>query len=99
MDWYKAKYSVTFPMYASIKGSEKDPTGLAHFLTDGEEIKEDWTKFLISQKGEFLVEYGPDDSPWDIEGIIDKLYKESKIDLNLEVKEDEVEEDNKETPD
>jgi len=41
MDWYKAKYSVTFPMYASIKGSEKDPTGLAHFLTDGEEIKED----------------------------------------------------------
>ena len=74
MKWYKVRYSVSFPMYANIKGNEKDPTSLSHFLTDGEGIEEDWTKYLFNQKGEFIAEFRGDETPGDIEDTLNNVF-------------------------
>lgn len=66
-------YGVSFPMFAKIKvnGDEADP--LFRYLTQqqkgllGKQIKWNFTKFLINEKGEVIERYSPTTEPQKIE--------------------------------
>lgn len=76
------KYGVTFPMFQKIdvNGNNADP--LYKFLksalpgTFGNEIKWNFTKFLIDKKGNPVNRYAPTTKPEDITADIEKLLAE-----------------------
>jgi len=76
-------YGVSFPMFAKIKvnGDEADP--LFRYLTQqqkgllGKQIKWNFTKFLINEKGEVIERYSPTTEPQkieeDIRAVLEKI--------------------------
>ena len=66
-------YGVSFPMFAKVKvnGNEADP--LFQYLTQqqkgllGKQIKWNFTKFLVNEKGEVIERYAPTTEPQKIE--------------------------------
>ena len=77
-------YGVSFPMFAKIKvnGDEADP--LFHYLTQqqkgllGKQIKWNFTKFLINEKGEVIERYAPTTEPQKIEDDIRSIIEKTK---------------------
>ena len=77
-------YGVSFPMFAKIKvnGDEADP--LFHYLTQqqkgllGKQIKWNFTKFLINEKGEVIERYAPTTEPQKIEEDIRSIIEKTK---------------------
>ncbi|WP_455660472.1 glutathione peroxidase [Pradoshia sp.] len=72
-------YGVSFPMFAKIKvnGEEADP--LFRYLTQqqkgllGKQVKWNFTKFLINEKGEVVERYAPTTEPVKIEEDIRRI--------------------------
>ncbi len=72
-------YGVSFPMFAKIKvnGDEADP--LFRYLTQqqkgllGKQVKWNFTKFLINEKGEVVERYAPTTEPVKIEEDIRRI--------------------------
>ena len=77
-------YGVSFPMFAKIKvnGDEADPLFL--YLTQqqkgllGKQIKWNFTKFLINEKGEVIERYAPTTDPQKIEEDIRSIIEKTK---------------------
>ena len=77
-------YGVSFPMFAKIKvnGDEADP--LFRYLTQqqkgllGKQIKWNFTKFLINEKGEVIERYAPTTEPQKIEEDIRSIIEKTK---------------------
>ena len=77
-------YGVSFPMFAKIKvnGDEADP--LFRYLTQqqkgllGKQIKWNFTKFLINEKGEVIERYAPTTEPQKIEEDIRSILEKTK---------------------
>ena len=77
-------YGVSFPMFAKIKvnGDEADP--LFRYLTQqqkgllGKQIKWNFTKFLINEKGEVIERYAPTTEPQKIEDDIRSIIEKTK---------------------
>lgn len=77
------KYGVTFPMFSKIEvnGQHADP--LYKYLkaalpgTLGNEIKWNFTKFLLDKKGKPYMRYAPTTKPEDITSDIEKLLSEN----------------------
>ena len=79
LQYCRQNYGVTFPMFAKIKvnGPNTDPLyGYLKHEKKGmltEDIKWNFTKFLIDSKGEVVKRYAPAASPENIEEDIQKL--------------------------
>lgn len=77
-------YGVNFPMFAKVKvnGDEADP--LFTFLTQqqkgilGKQIKWNFTKFLINEKGKVIERYAPTTEPQKIEEDIQRVIENIK---------------------
>ncbi len=77
-------YGVSFPMFAKIKvnGDEADP--LFRYLTQqqkgllGKQVKWNFTKFLINEKGEVVERYAPTTEPVKIEEDIRKIIENKR---------------------
>ena len=73
------KYKTTFPLFSKIKVNGKDAAPLYKFLKKqkggflGDDIKWNFTKFLISRDGEVVERYAPVTKPEKIEDDILKL--------------------------
>ena len=70
------KYHTTFPLFAKIDVNGKDADPLFVYLKKqkggilGDDIKWNFTKFLVSKDGEVVERYAPVTKPEDIEGDI-----------------------------
>lgn len=75
----KTKYGVKFDMFAKIKVNGKDAHPLYKFLKKRakgfitDDIKWNFTKFLIDRDGNVVKRYAPYIQPKDIEGDVKKL--------------------------
>ena len=65
-----SKYNVTFPMMAKVSVKGEDATPLYQFLTDkaahsqtGDEIKWNFTKFLVGPDGRVITRFEPEVTP------------------------------------
>ena len=73
------KYKTTFPLFSKIEVNGKDAAPLYKFLKKqkggflGDDIKWNFTKFLISRNGEVVERYAPVTKPEKIEDDILKL--------------------------
>lgn len=73
------KYKTTFPLFSKIEVNGKDSAPLYKFLKKqkggflGDDIKWNFTKFLISRDGEVVERYAPVTKPEKIEDDILKL--------------------------
>lgn len=73
------KYKTTFPLFSKIEVNGKDAAPLYKFLKKqkggflGDDIKWNFTKFLISRDGEVVERYAPVTKPEKIEDDILKL--------------------------
>lgn len=82
LSFCQVNYGVTFPMYGKVdvKGSDADP--LFKFLTSekkgllNEEIKWNFTKFLIDRNGKVIKRYAPQTNPKKMEEDIQSLLHE-----------------------
>jgi len=77
-------YDVTFPLFAKIKVNGEEAHPLYRFLKSeqtgllgSESIKWNFTKFLVTRKGQVMKRYAPTDSPDDIEKDIIMLLTDS----------------------
>jgi len=77
-------YDVTFPLFAKIKVNGEESHPLYRFLKSeqtgllgSESIKWNFTKFLVTRKGQVMKRYAPTDSPDDIEKDIIMLLTDS----------------------
>lgn len=77
----KVNYGVTFPLFAKIEVNGAGTHPLYQFLKWekwgilGDEIKWNFTKFLIDREGNVIERYAPTTSPLSIKGDIEKLLK------------------------
>lgn len=79
LNFCQTNYQVSFPMYykTNVKGPNKNE--LYKYLTSekkgllGEEIKWNFTKFLIDQNGNVVKRYSPQTKPESIKSDIEKL--------------------------
>lgn len=73
------KYKTTFPLFSKIEVNGKDAAPLYKFLKKqkggflGDDIKWNFTKFLVSRNGEVVERYAPVTTPEKIEDDILKL--------------------------
>ena len=73
------KYKTTFPLFSKIEVNGKDAAPLYKFLKKqkggflGDDIKWNFTKFLVSRNGEVVERYAPVTKPEKIEDDILKL--------------------------
>lgn len=73
------KYKTTFPLFAKIDVNGKDAEPLFEYLKKqkggflGDDIKWNFTKFLVSREGEVVERYAPVTKPEKIEDDILKL--------------------------
>ena len=73
------KYKTTFPLFAKINVNGKDAEPLFEYLKKqkggflGDDIKWNFTKFLVSREGEVVERYAPVTKPEKIEDDILKL--------------------------
>lgn len=73
------KYKTTFPLFAKIDVNGKDADPLFTFLKNqkggflGDDIKWNFTKFLVSRDGTVIERYAPVTKPEKIEADILKL--------------------------
>lgn len=73
------KYNTTFPRFAKVEVNGKDADPLFVFLKTqkggflGDDIKWNFTKFLVSRDGEVVERYAPVTKPESIEGDILRL--------------------------
>jgi glutathione peroxidase len=82
MEFCQLNYGVNFPMYAkvNVKGEQADP--LFKYITSekkgllNEEVKWNFTKFLVDRKGNVVKRFAPQTSPSKMEGNIVKLLAE-----------------------
>lgn len=82
LSFCQMNYGVSFPMFAKVdvKGKNADP--LFKYLTSekkgllNEEIKWNFTKFLINRNGEVIKRYAPQTNPKKMEADIQKLLHE-----------------------
>ncbi|VEF49967.1 glutathione peroxidase [Bacillus freudenreichii] len=80
LDFCRVNYGVTFPVFAktTVKGEEAHP--LFKFLTESKkglltnEIKWNFTKFLINRQGHVVKRYAPQTNPTKIEKDLKKLF-------------------------
>ncbi|GGP14871.1 glutathione peroxidase [Oceanobacillus neutriphilus] len=78
----KQNYGVSFQMFSKVNVKGKNVHPLFAFLTSeqkgilGEQIKWNFTKFLINQDGEVLKRFGPQKNPDIIEKDIEALLNE-----------------------
>lgn len=72
-------YGVTFPMFSKVDVKGKNAHPLFDFLTSkqkgilGEQIKWNFTKFLINHEGKVVKRFGPQKNPETIEKDIEAL--------------------------
>lgn len=72
-------YGVTFPMHEIIKVNGKEAHPLYDYLKThskgflGNNIKWNFTKFLVNREGEVVARFGPTDKPKSIESDIKKV--------------------------
>ena len=73
------KYKITFPRFAKIDVNGKNEAPLYRFLKTqqggfmGDDIKWNFTKFLVSREGNVVERYAPMTNPHKIEKDITKL--------------------------
>lgn len=80
LDFCRVNYGVTFPVFTktTVKGEEAHP--LFKFLTESKrglltnEIKWNFTKFLINRQGHVVKRYAPQTNPTKIEKDLKKLF-------------------------
>ncbi|MFD1068283.1 glutathione peroxidase [Oceanobacillus locisalsi] len=78
-DFCKANYGVTFQMFSKVNVKGQDIHPLFNFLTSeqkgilGEQIKWNFTKFLIDTDGKVAKRFGPQKNPDTIEKDIEAL--------------------------
>lgn len=76
------RYGTTFPMFAKIEVNGKNEEPLYSFLKSqqkgiiGNNIKWNFTKFLVDRKGNVVERYAPATSPEKLENKIAELIKE-----------------------
>ena len=78
-EFCQSNYGVTFPMFARIEVNGNDAHPLYRFLKKArkgalgiEAIKWNFSKFLVSRKGEVLERYAPTDEPETIAEAIER---------------------------
>jgi len=77
-------YGVSFPMFAKIKVNGDEAAPLFRYLTQqqkgllGKQIKWNFTKFLINEKGEVIERYAPTTEPQKIEEDIRSIIEKTK---------------------
>ena len=73
------KYKTTFPLFAKVEVNGKNEEPLFRYLKSqeggflGDDIKWNFTKFLVSRNGTVIGRYAPITKPESIEGDIQKL--------------------------
>ena len=73
------KYKTTFPLFAKVEVNGKNEEPLFRYLKSqeggflGDDIKWNFTKFLVSRNGTVVGRYAPITKPESIEGDIQKL--------------------------
>ena len=73
------KYKTTFPLFAKVEVNGKNEEPLFRYLKSqecgflGDDIKWNFTKFLVSREGTVVGRYAPITKPESIEGDIQKL--------------------------
>lgn len=81
-DFCSLNYGVTFPLFTKIEVNGKNTNPLYVYLKDklpgtlGNDIKWNFTKFLLDRKGNPIQRYAPTTKPEDIAGDIEKLLSE-----------------------
>lgn len=82
MQFCKSNYDVTFPMFSKIDVNGENAHPLYVFLKQKapgilstQDIKWNFTKFLVDQQGNVLQRYAPATTPESIEKDIQKLFK------------------------
>ena len=81
-DFCSLNYGVTFPLFTKIEVNGKNTNPLYAYLKDklpgtlGNDIKWNFTKFLLDRKGIPIQRYAPTTKPEDIAGDIEKLLSE-----------------------
>ena len=81
-DFCSLNYGVTFPLFTKIEVNGKNANPLYVYLKDklpgtlGNDIKWNFTKFLLDRKGNPIQRYAPTTKPEDIAGDIEKLLSE-----------------------
>ena len=79
LEFCTLKYKTTFPLFAKIDVNGKDAEPLFEYLKKqkggflGDDIKWNFTKFLVSREGEVVERYAPVTKPEKIEDDILKL--------------------------
>ena len=79
LQFCQTTYDVSFPMFAKIKVNGKDASALYKYLKKEQsgfltnDIKWNFTKFLVNQKGEVIQRYGSSTKPKEISPDIEKL--------------------------
>lgn len=66
-------YGVDFQIFEKVDVNGPDAHPLFNYLTDGQPIKWNFTKFLINKKGEVVQRYESKVKPEEIQGDIEKL--------------------------
>ena len=75
------KYGTTFPLFSKINVNGKDAEPLFNYLKDekggllGDDIKWNFTKFLVDQEGNVVKRYAPTVTPESLEKDIVKFLK------------------------
>ena len=73
------KYDVTFPMFMKVDVNGKNTHPIYKYLKDslsgnfGNDVKWNFTKFLLDKKGKPVSRYAPTTKPQDLEADIEKL--------------------------
>lgn len=76
-------YGITFPLFSKVEVTGKNAHPLFQYLaevipgTNTEQIKWNFTKFLVNREGEVVGRYAPTTSPVEIEKEIQMLVEES----------------------
>lgn len=82
LSFCQVNYGVTFPMYGKVDVKSSDADPLFKFLTSekkgllNEEIKWNFTKFLIDRNGKVIKRYAPQTNPKKMEEDIQSLLHE-----------------------
>lgn len=79
VDFCQSRYGVTFPQFAKIEVNGEKEHPLYHYLKTqkgglfGDNIKWNFTKFLVNRKGEVVGRYAPTTTPEKLEEKIKEL--------------------------
>ena len=83
LSFCQTRYGITFPLFSKVDVRGENAHPLFQYLTKhasgliNEQIKWNFTKFLVNRKGEVVGRYAPTTSPLKIENDIQSLLEES----------------------